>query len=137
MTRFEPYVISRSFSEACAGVRGRSERGKLTEDSKEYVLSNFLPHELTAWNIQVHPFFSKKDSTPQGTFQWFSPLGPNRSCLHGINLHPKASHKVAAFDLDGTIINSALRGKVVDGKPVWEWWRSFVPDRLKSLVDEG
>jgi hypothetical protein len=95
------------------------------------------PHKLTCLNIQVHPFFSKGQDKDPGTFQWLPPLGPNRSCLHGINLHPKASQKVAAFDLDGTIINSALRGKVVDGKPAWEWWRSFVPDKLKTLVEEG
>ena len=44
---------------------------------------------------------------------------------------------MAALDLDGTIISSAVKGKVVDGKPVWEWWRSFVPEKLKKLVDEG
>jgi bifunctional polynucleotide phosphatase/kinase len=99
-----------------------------------------MPPNQNCVKHSVHPFFTKgQDKAPaqQGTFQWLSPLGPNRSCLHGINLHPTASCKVAALDLDGTIISSAHRGKVVEGKPLWEWWRSFVPDKLKTLIEEG
>ncbi len=88
---------------------------------------------------KVHPFFTKplEKAPTQGAFQWLQPLGPKRSCLYGINLEPKASSKVAALDLDGTIIKSHIKGKSVDGKPEWEWWRSFVPEKLRVLSEEG
>ncbi|SPO26998.1 related to bifunctional polynucleotide phosphatase/kinase [Ustilago trichophora] len=36
--------------------------------------------------------------------KWLDPIGPNRSCLHGVYGDPTPSSKVAFFDLDGTIV---------------------------------
>ncbi|KAG6813109.1 hypothetical protein H0H92_013963 [Tricholoma furcatifolium] len=86
---------------------------------------------------KIHPFFSKPSpSAPSGSFQWLDPLGPSGSCLHAINLQPKSSVKVAAFDLDGTIIKSDYGGGKKPSDP-WEWWRSSVPSKLRELVDAG
>ena len=80
----------------------------------------------------------KKDATSEGPFQWLQPLGPTGSCLHGINLQPKASQKVATFDLDGTVIKSSFATKSAAGQPPsWEWWRASVPDKLKELHETG
>lgn len=91
----------------------------------------------------VHPFFMKPqeknlDAVSEGPFQWLAPLGPTGSCLHGINLQPKASQKVATFDLDGTVIKSSFATKSAAGQPPsWEWWRASVPDKLKELHETG
>jgi bifunctional polynucleotide phosphatase/kinase len=62
--------------------------------------------------------------------------------LRGIHLDPQCAARVAAFDLDGTLIKSSLgKGASKDAKgkgPLWwEWWRRDVPGRLKELVGEG
>jgi bifunctional polynucleotide phosphatase/kinase len=43
--------------------------------------------------------------------------------------------KVAAFDLDGTVIKSDF--KAVSRKPTFEWWRSSIPDKLRELHQSG
>ena len=68
-------------------------------------------------------------------FQWLKPLGTAGSCLHAINLQPKATTKVAALDLDGSVIKSDF--KAVSGKPTFEWWRSSIPDKLRELHQTG
>ncbi|KAF9532384.1 polynucleotide kinase 3 phosphatase-domain-containing protein [Crepidotus variabilis] len=113
--------------------------------SKKRTITETLEVEVTveeSIKIQkVHPFFAKRidkaPATATGNFQWLPALGPTRSCFHGINLLPKASRKVAALDLDGTLIKGDLRNALVNGKPQWEWWRSFIPEKLKILHEEG
>jgi bifunctional polynucleotide phosphatase/kinase len=86
----------------------------------------------------VHPFFSKKSDKPSEPiqFKWIKPnQGPNHTLLHGINLNPKGSAKVAAFDLDGTIIAGIFWSKAAEGE--WRWWNLTVPSRLKALHDDG
>jgi bifunctional polynucleotide phosphatase/kinase len=83
-------------------------------------------------------------------FRWITPsLGPTRSCLHGVHLAPSASERVAAFDLDGTVIKSSYtqaggRGggkqrmvKRLTNGVEWEWWRAVVPQKLKEAHDSG
>ncbi|KAF9052748.1 polynucleotide kinase 3 phosphatase-domain-containing protein [Panaeolus papilionaceus] len=97
---------------------------------------------------KIHPFFTQAsakakaaaelEAAADSSFTWLPPLGSNRSCLHGVHLTPKASTRVAAFDLDGTLIKSELRNsKGSDGKPVWEWWHSCVLNKLKEVHADG
>jgi bifunctional polynucleotide phosphatase/kinase len=107
----------------------------------------------------VFPIFEKRragdDDEKNKPFRWLSPsLGPTRSCLHGVHLAPTASARVAAFDLDGTVIKSAYieigsRNRSGGGKQQhrvmkrqvngleWEWWRAVVPQKLKEAHDAG
>lgn len=78
----------------------------------------------------VHPFFNKKSQggtsssggtsgSQQSKIHWHTPLGPEQSCLFGEFLDPLRSaitkntsnagqrQKIAAFDLDGTLIHTA------------------------------
>ncbi|KAJ4480431.1 polynucleotide kinase 3 phosphatase-domain-containing protein [Lentinula edodes] len=93
---------------------------------------------------KVHPFFSKSPKEPKttGTFQWQKPLGARGSCLHGTNLTPVCSSKVAAFDLDGTLIKpsfgkGAVKKASKGAPPAWEWWRDKIPHALEELSSEG
>jgi bifunctional polynucleotide phosphatase/kinase len=46
--------------------------------------------------------------------------------------------KIAAFDLDDTLISSKDSGKTWNRSATsWKWWHSSVPGRLKSLHQEG
>ncbi|KAF9228631.1 PNK3P-domain-containing protein [Gyrodon lividus] len=82
---------------------------------------------------------SASTSTTPSDFQWVKPsLGPKRTCLHGVNFSPPATPKVAAFDLDGTVIksNHNNRGKGTEALK-WEWWRNDVPRKLQELHEDG
>ncbi|KAI1790709.1 PNK3P-domain-containing protein [Ganoderma leucocontextum] len=89
---------------------------------------------------KVFPIFNKPaDPAAAATdsiFRWISPaLGPKRSCLHGVNAHPKPSTKVAAFDLDGCLIQGTFPKKGTP--PKFEWWRKVVPKKLKEAHEQG
>ncbi len=94
-------------------------------------------------NFQVHPFFNKDPKPPTASaFQWHKPLGDRGTCLHGTNLTPISTSKVAAFDLDGTLIKPSFgKGAVTKAPkgspPAWEWWRDRVPAMLQDLTSEG
>ncbi|EKM55803.1 uncharacterized protein PHACADRAFT_54235, partial [Phanerochaete carnosa HHB-10118-sp] len=88
------------------------------------------------------PIFTRgktAESTQAQTFRWTElALGPAKTCLHGVNQSPKASSKVAAFDLDGCVIESSIgKKKVKDAPPNFQWWRAIVPEKLKELHEEG
>lgn len=88
----------------------------------------------------VHPFFAKPSasSSTASPFQWLKPsLGPKHTCLHGINLMPQSTPKVAAFDLDGTVIKSNHKNRSKEDALHWEWWRTTVPAKLQALHQEG
>ncbi|KAH9483853.1 Bifunctional polynucleotide phosphatase/kinase [Psilocybe cubensis] len=111
---------------------GTSKKRKSSEEQSDSAVAPKAP--------KIHPFFSKRtEKKPEGSFQWLKPLGPTGSCLHGINLHPTASAKVAALDLDGTVIKSefATKSAAAGKPPSWSWWRSIVPDKLKELYESG
>ncbi|KAJ3565098.1 hypothetical protein NP233_g7866 [Leucocoprinus birnbaumii] len=102
--------------------------------SKYSVSSRSIAYEPA---VSVHPFFIKgaaKPSEPPGPFQWLEPLGKNKTCLHGKHLEPKCYSKVAAFDLDGTIIKFTKQTSTSSG---WDWWNATVPAKLRSVAEEG
>ncbi|KAJ7684303.1 polynucleotide kinase 3 phosphatase-domain-containing protein [Mycena polygramma] len=88
------------------------------------------PYELppTSPGLPVHPSFS----TTRSSLRWWNPRGPNGSCLHAVNNSPWTSKKVAAFDLDGTVI--AFLGF---GGLEWRWWNACVPAKLAEAASEG
>ncbi|KAL0947240.1 hypothetical protein HGRIS_013361 [Hohenbuehelia grisea] len=89
---------------------------------------------------KVHPFFSKfrssDASSSSSNFLWKTPLGLKKTCLYGTNLAPSPRNKVAAFDLDGTIIESNHR-KAKAAPSDWKWWRPTIPSKLKEAHDAG
>lgn len=114
---------------------GPSNSNKRTAEMADLVqASESVPHKTT----KVHPFFHKlADTASSGSFIWLDPLGHSRSCLHALNLKPKSSSKVAAFDLDGTLIKSEFP-KMKGISPLhWEWWRASIPAKLKELSVSG
>ncbi|KAI0811093.1 PNK3P-domain-containing protein [Irpex lacteus] len=97
-----------------------------------------------AKSAKLFPIFAKpaaKEQLEPSAFRWITPsIGPNKSCLHGVHLEPKATSKLAAFDLDGCLIESSFKsGKKTksDIAPSFTWWRPAVPKKLKQILDEG
>ncbi|KAH9830982.1 PNK3P-domain-containing protein [Rhodofomes roseus] len=88
---------------------------------------------------KLFPIFEKKSAEPHSTFQWLKPaLGPQRSCLHGINMSPESRQRVAAFDLDGCVIQSSFPKKTKgNATPEFQWWRPNIPKKLKEVHDSG
>ncbi|KAF9472603.1 PNK3P-domain-containing protein [Pholiota conissans] len=109
---------------------GPSQKRKASDDDSSY--------QGAKKAYKIHPFFTKSNEKKADPFQWLKPLGPKGSCLHGVNLQPEASSKIAALDLDGTVIKSSFSSKKSNGTlPTFEWWRSCVPEKLKELHESG
>ncbi|KAJ6523631.1 polynucleotide kinase 3'-phosphatase [Mycena capillaripes] len=89
---------------------------------------------------KIHPFFTPKPAQPEavvesgGSLRWLKALGPTGSCLHGVQNAPSSSTKVAAFDLDGTVI-----AMLPFSAPAlqWHWWNAGVPAKLAEVAAEG
>ncbi|KAL8287824.1 hypothetical protein RB597_000035 [Gaeumannomyces tritici] len=45
--------------------------------------------------------------------------------------------KIAAFDLDSTLITTASGKKFASGPNDWKWWHRSVPSKLQSLYNDG
>src|SRR6266850_2897010 len=133
---------------------------KVTKRASACFTHRFLLLTYYPSRPSVFPIFEKRGAGDEETeekkpFRWLTPsLGPTRSCLHGVHLAPTASSRVAAFDLDGTVIKSQFiqvgragsKGGASGSKRVmkrqasglgWEWWRAVVPQKLKEAHDSG
>ncbi|TCD67649.1 hypothetical protein EIP91_012159 [Steccherinum ochraceum] len=91
---------------------------------------------------KVFPIFAKPGTSEKqsGPFRWQPSLGSDKTCLHGVNLAPKASNKVACFDLDGCLIESSFsNGKKAkaSSSAVFKWWRPVIPAKLKEVHQDG
>jgi bifunctional polynucleotide phosphatase/kinase len=135
---------------------------KRASESKQHVSLPLPFTDLLTSCPPVFPVFEKRKAGDEAAddekkpFRWLTPsLGPTRSCLHGVHLAPTTtSARVAAFDLDGTVIKSSyievggnrrgggkqqrrvMKKKQVNGLE-WEWWRTVVPQKLKEAHDSG
>ncbi|KAF2764933.1 PNK3P-domain-containing protein [Teratosphaeria nubilosa] len=45
--------------------------------------------------------------------------------------------KIAAFDLDGTVITTKSGNKFARGADDWRWWHATVPTKMKELNNDG
>ena len=83
----------------------------------------------------VAPIFAKSPAVASD-FQWRNiPIG--KTCLHGPHLQPLATKKVAAFDLDGTLIKTKSGNTFPRDRNDWKIWHSTVTQTLRTLHDEG
>ncbi|KAF8975429.1 hypothetical protein BGZ46_009129 [Entomortierella lignicola] len=80
--------------------------------------------------------FEKKSSQPlePGDIQWET---HDASFIVGEAFKPKAGSKVAAFDLDSTLIKVKGKHKWPKGADDWVWWVPGVPSHLKEVADSG
>jgi bifunctional polynucleotide phosphatase/kinase len=50
---------------------------------------------------------------------------------------PSTPRKVAAFDLDDTLITAATSSKWAKSATGWKWWDASIPAKLKKLHSDG
>lgn len=50
---------------------------------------------------------------------------------------PEKRRKVAAFDLDSTLITSASGKKFSNDASDWKWWHASVPNKLRNMYKDG
>lgn len=69
-------------------------------------------------------------------FTWLPPLA---GCMHGVydSANFKGSTKVAAFDLDGTVIAPRSGNKFPKDKDDWKYWNGGVPKAIRDLHADG
>ncbi|KAG8953997.1 hypothetical protein FRC04_000981 [Tulasnella sp. 424] len=129
-------VTATASSSASGGVPKRAR----AEDS-EPVGSSKGPGKAakseSASTSNVHPFFLPKAGGATSPIQWLGWLGG--TCRHGVHLQPKSSAKVAAFDLDGTLIKPKSGARFAKDHEDWKWWTdgTVIPKKLKELDEEG
>ncbi|KAG9047609.1 hypothetical protein FS837_001867 [Tulasnella sp. UAMH 9824] len=111
--------------------RGRAEDNETAGPSKGAKVARSDPES------NIHPFFRPKTGEEPGPIQWLGWLGG--TCRHGIHLQPKSSPKVAAFDIDGTLIKPKSGAKFAKDHEDWKWWAdgTIIPKKLKELDEEG
>ncbi|KAH8108211.1 PNK3P-domain-containing protein [Cristinia sonorae] len=112
------------------------------QSRKRYAQDDEEPLDGASKVPKLFPMFTKQGAAPpqSGSFRWLSPLGQGKTCLHGVNLEPKASSKVACFDLDGCLIESSFGGaKKGKGSSTvtFKWWRPVIPAKLKEVHNAG
>ncbi|KAL6251359.1 DNA kinase/phosphatase Pnk1 [Rhinocladiella similis] len=97
--------------------------------------------ESTTTNKAVASFFKPTSQKEPEKLIWRI---VNNSLIVGRYDEPKVSPqtrilpvKIAAFDLDDTIIVPNTGSKWARSATSWRWWDSSVPGRLKQLHDEG
>ncbi|KAI8443783.1 polynucleotide kinase 3 phosphatase-domain-containing protein [Phakopsora pachyrhizi] len=83
----------------------------------------------------IASIFQRPTSSNQIKFTWLEPI--EGSCLHGVYGVPKPTSKIAAFDIDGTLIKVKSGKKFPTDSEDWKLYNSNVPKRLKELYSEN
>lgn len=115
------------------------KRKAQTTISKSAVASFFTPtsqkpKERTTWAERA-PSISKQDDNDEPATLLVAQYNPEDKAERE---PPSKRRKIAAFDLDGTIIRTASGKKHADGPGDWQWWDACVPLKLNSLYhDDG
>ncbi|KAI8959549.1 PNK3P-domain-containing protein [Daldinia sp. FL1419] len=84
------------------------------------------PKDQTAWTERVS---DGNDSSPTLLVGRYEPEKIDESGR-------RKRRKIAAFDLDSTLITTASGKKFADDPSDWKWWDSSVPSRLRKLYEE-
>ncbi|KAJ2893772.1 hypothetical protein MKZ38_008239 [Zalerion maritima] len=91
----------------------------------------------------VASFFTPTSQKPKSRTVW-SERAPNEGAPATLlvgrynSQEPQQSNsKVAAFDLDSTLISTASGKKHADDPADWKWWDPIVPTKLRQLHSDG
>ena len=85
---------------------------------------------------KLHPFFKPKTKNNieiETTITW----SEDDSLIKGKTFKQNHSCKIAAFDMDSTLIITKSGKRFAKNAKDWQWWHHSVPEKLKSLHKEG
>ncbi|CAO3619613.1 unnamed protein product [Mucor fragilis] len=80
-----------------------------------------------------HPFFDM--SPKKSSLKWINAL--ESVLIAKPSVKETARSKIAAFDLDGTLIATKSGRVFAKDEHDWRWWDPVVPKRIEALHDEG
>ncbi|KAI9021725.1 polynucleotide kinase 3 phosphatase-domain-containing protein [Phycomyces nitens] len=85
---------------------------------------------------RIHPFFAEKPKEPmKRPIRWISSVD---SVLFGKSLgNEQGRSKIAAFDLDSTLITTKSGRVHAKDENDWQWWHSSVQSKIENLHQEG
>ncbi|KAL4249557.1 hypothetical protein ABKN59_005875 [Abortiporus biennis] len=133
-----PLVLAGQAAPRCRAFASMASTSKATHKRRATDTSDPPKKIPKLFPIFTKPAPSQDDNS---NFRWEPPLGPAKSCLHAVNLKPEPSPKVAAFDLDGCLIESSFgngKGKAKSSTSTpFKWWRPTIPKKLKEIHDQG
>jgi len=96
-----------------------------------------VPVKIARGEKSVHPFFTSPQASQSKKFN-ISWAGSNDSILKAVTREPEQKRsKVAAFDLDTTLIVTASGRVFAKDDNDWKWFHTSVPSKLESLHNEG
>ncbi|KAI8576798.1 hypothetical protein K450DRAFT_255004 [Umbelopsis ramanniana AG] len=88
-----------------------------------------------ASNATIHPFFTSPQASKKFNISW---EGSNDSILSAVTRESDDTRtKIAAFDLDGTLILTASGRTFAKDENDWKWLSASVPKKLESLHKDG
>ena len=104
---------------------------RLPRPSQKRVNSRYQSTRLTLPPRPAYAIFSKAPVA----FRFLKRI--ENTVLHGVYLAPIHHPKVAAFDLDDTLIRTKSGDVHPRGEHDWQWLYAIIPIQLKGLHDEG
>ncbi|GAA5911409.1 hypothetical protein JCM8208_005050 [Rhodotorula glutinis] len=106
-----------------------------TDDDRPPVARPKQPADTPDTNqTKLAPLF-RPPAPSQGA--WLANLGPGKGCGHFVSRSPAPSTKVAAFDIDGTLIRPRNNNKYPQSDSDWEWINPHVIPKLRKLHTDG
>lgn len=95
------------------------------------------PHRVLVCVLTIstteHPFFDM--SPKKSLFKWINAV--ESVLIAKPSVKETARSKIAAFDLDGTLIATKSGRVFAKDEHDWRWWDPVVPKRIEALHDEG
>ncbi|KAI8145050.1 polynucleotide kinase 3 phosphatase-domain-containing protein [Fennellomyces sp. T-0311] len=84
---------------------------------------------------RIHPFFTQANNSMSNPLRWIHQVP---SVLIGRSKQADPGRdKVAAFDMDGTLIKTRSGKVYAKDSGDWQWWHTSVPDTIKQLYEDG
>ncbi|CAG8632801.1 9350_t:CDS:10 [Funneliformis mosseae] len=110
-----------------ATVKRKSKRGRSTDDNEVAELKKEAKLEST----RVFSIF-----TPRTSVQWHE-FDSVLIGQHTPEVEKTGRSKIAAFDLDDTLITINGSHKYPKDENDWKWWSKIVPKKIKQIYEEG
>ncbi|KAI7850069.1 polynucleotide kinase 3 phosphatase [Circinella umbellata] len=87
-------------------------------------------------NKRIHPFFQPDGEKKDMSLRWLQQI-PSVLIARSKQYEPGRSNKIAAFDLDSTLIKTRSGRLYAKDSSDWQWWDTSVPGTVQRLYDEG
>ncbi|GAA5905538.1 polynucleotide 3'-phosphatase [Sporobolomyces salmoneus] len=99
-------------------------------------LSDANPGPSAPKQVKMAPIFGK-EPPPKIPIEFFGKSMTDKGCCHFAFEDPKPSNKIAAFDMDGTLIVPKSGNKFPKDKEDWKLWSPEVKAKLRAVHDQG